>query len=362
MFIKVSKTEFVGALNKVGRAIGHKSHIEAAKGIKLATSKEGLELTANNTRVCISTIVEAEIVEPGELVILSDFIEMAKKMPDGILLIQTGGKDNEKIELSSGTAKFATGYMSAESFPGMAPVNAEDKIIVDGNMFRRQMGRVLISTREDDTARPELGGVLIENKKGVLEMTSLDGCRISHAKGNVEESDFKLLVDGYGVEEAIRVLPDEVIEITPTTNCCLFEGGMTKVSCRLLDESRFFDCSKFINGSVFTVLAIDRDEFLGALERGKLAMKQDQSKAISLDIEGETLKIGALSKDVSYSEEIAAKRSGEGLKICFNVNYLIDGLKQVSDDEANLYFANSLSPAYIKTSDYTYMMMPIRHS
>ncbi len=63
-------------------------------------------------------------------------------------------------------------------------------------------------------------------------------------------------------------------------------------------------------------------------------------------------------------EEIMITKEGKDLLIGFNPKFLIDALRVIDDEEADLYFMNAKAPCFIKDEgeSYIYLILPVNFS
>lgn len=70
------------------------------------------------------------------------------------------------------------------------------------------------------------------------------------------------------------------------------------------------------------------------------------------------------SPDVGTGEEvIACETEGNAINVAFNATYILDIMKNLETEEAELNLNNSLSPVCIKPTDqseYIYIVTPVR--
>ena len=74
--------------------------------------------------------------------------------------------------------------------------------------------------------------------------------------------------------------------------------------------------------------------------------------------------VSSSSPDVGKGKEIVScQTEGENLNVAFNSQYILDILKNLSDEQASMELNTSLSPVCIKPlieSNYLYIVTPVR--
>jgi DNA polymerase-3 subunit beta len=80
----------------------------------------------------------------------------------------------------------------------------------------------------------------------------------------------------------------------------------------------------------------------------------------------DVLELLAITQDVGQaSEEVDAKYEGAELTVAFNAEYLIEGVEATTGAEISLQTQDAMRAALIRsteTSDYVYVLMPVRVS
>lgn len=362
MIIKVNRNALVDGLKKIAKGIGTGNVQDVFKGIKLGVKdNENLVLSANNGVFAIESLVAAEVAEKGELILTSDFVELARKLPVGELItIKT--KENNKVEISCGKAKLVTSYLDSKLFPEFPVIEDAKVISFNGDTFREIVQKVSVSLG-DDNVRPVLGGVLFKAESGNVEIVTSDGFRLTLIKKIIDVDNFELVIAGVGLFEAARVLNGEDIEMAFSDKYCIISSSGTRVFARLLDSKQFpVKYADLIQTSFATTISANTDELVQALERVKASVKAESLSLVKFIIKDGSLLLEGNSKSTCslFEEMLDVTQTGNDLEIGFNVNFLLDGLKTISDKEVAIGFNNALSPAFINKEGYTYLILPVR--
>ena len=113
-------------------------------------------------------------------------------------------------------------------------------------------------------------------------------------------------------------------------------------------------------------LGIERRSLIAALER--IAVLADQHNNVvkfSSEPGQGLIQLSADAQDVgSGSESLPATLQGEAIQIAFNVRYMLDGLKAMTNDRVVLHCNAPTTPAVLKPEDetdaFTYLVMPVQ--
>ena len=106
MNIQCEKQALIDAVGSVQRAVSGKSTLPALEGILLKASGTSLFLAGYDLDLGITTTIEAEVREPGEIVLTAKlFGDIVRRLPGDIVSLQTDEKLNTVIR--SGQAEFS---------------------------------------------------------------------------------------------------------------------------------------------------------------------------------------------------------------------------------------------------------------
>ena len=118
MNIICDKTLLSAAIDGVSKAVTLRSTIPVLEGILLKAEGFQLTLTGYDLEMGIVTTIEANVKEPGEIVLNAKLLSsMISRMPSGQITIQSA--DNGKTTIQSGVAQFEIQSMPATDFPDL---------------------------------------------------------------------------------------------------------------------------------------------------------------------------------------------------------------------------------------------------
>ena len=107
-------------------------------------------------------------------------------------------------------------------------------------------------------------------------------------------------------------------------------------------------------------MKIERNKFLLAVKRAALLATPDY-QAVKLEVFKNKLVISKSTPDVGeFHEELIAEYQGRELIIGFNPVYLMDILKNLSDEFINLELTDGEKPGVVRISGYVYIVLPMR--
>jgi DNA polymerase III subunit beta len=130
-----------------------------------------------------------------------------------------------------------------------------------------------------------------------------------------------------------------------------------------LIDGKFPDYTRVIPPAFSNELPLNRIGFSQALQRARI-LSNEKFSGVRLILEDGVLKISAANAEQEEAqEEIEVEYNGERLDIGFNVNYLLDVLGHVTDEQIVWRFNDSNSSALFGPADnstFKYVVMPMR--
>ena len=158
MKIRCEKKDLQTAVNNVSRAAPSKSPIPALEGILFEADRNVLTLTAYDTRIGIYTTVEADILEPGSIVLPARFlIDLVRRLPDGLVTVESDG--NFSTTISCGKTELQVMGIDAETFPELSEINPIHNISIPENLLKSMINQTIFSVSTSES-RPVYMGVL----------------------------------------------------------------------------------------------------------------------------------------------------------------------------------------------------------
>ncbi len=365
MKIICSRDLFVEAINIVQKAISPRPTLPILDGILIEADKS-VKLTGYDLETGIECQIEAEISEPGSIVINSRmFGEIIKKLPDDIVMIEAGSGNTILIE--SGTSHFSIKGINAEGYPKIPTVEDYKKINLPQNTFKDMIRQTIFAVSTDES-RPVLNGcnIVCENKN--VEMVAIDGFRLALRKCEVEQEvpSISFIVPGKSLNEVGRILgnTEDPIEIYKSTNHIMFDTGKVKMVSRLI-AGEYMNYKSIIPQSADTTMNVSPAVLLSAVERASLIITSDDRKfpVRIMTPDDETLVVTANTDLGSVREEVRISMTGNKIDIDFNPKYFIDALKVIDDEEIAISFNGNMGPCVLRPADgdmFAYLVLPLR--
>ena len=197
-----------------------------------------------------------------------------------------------------------------------------------------------------------------------MSLTTLDGYRISIRQTDLRNSydPVKAIIPGKTLTEINKILSgdaDKDVTISFTDKQVAFKFDNTTVITRTI-EGQFFDIARVVNTQHTISMAVDRQAFMGCIDRATLLTKEGEKKPIIMQTDGDAIEMRIQSAVGSMDEKIDVVRSGDDIEIGLNPRYMVDVLKAIDDDEITLYLTTNKQPVIIRDREnYLYCVLPI---
>ena len=272
-----------------------------------------------------------------------------------------------KTVISCEKAKFNIVGKSGDDFSYLPYIEKNDAIVISQFTLKEVIRQTIFSIADNDNNKL-MTGELFEIIENELKVVSLDGHRISirniELKNNYENK--KVVVPGKTLQEVSKILPgsaEEDVNMFLTDNHIVFEFDDTVVVSRLI-EGEYFRIEQMLSNDYETKVRINKRELLNCIDRATLLVKEGDKKPIIINIQDEMMELKIKSEKGTMDEEIMITKEGKDLLIGFNPKFLIDALRVIDDEEADLYFMNAKAPCFIKDEgeSYVYLILPVNFS
>lgn len=351
------------SLSIVSRALAVRSPKPILEGILLESCEEGLRLICTDLALGIQTVIPASFSEEGRAVLPGKLLcEIVRKLPGGNCTISVSDRMQATIRCAS----------IRTTISGFDPVEYPELPLVTGqafsmpqNMLRDMIGRTLFAIAVDES-RPILTGCLMEIGRNEMRMIALDGFRLAMRQEAISgpESDVSAVVGGKVLGDIAKILADtdEEVALCFSPSHVQMNMGATHIVARLL-EGEFIRYRQILPQEWQTRVAVRTGELSSAIDRASLIAREGKSNLVCFKIDGDTLTVTSNSENGDMEEKIDVTTEGNDLTIAFNVRYITDVLKAISDDEVFMRFNSNVSPCVVCPTEgdgYLYLVLPVR--
>ncbi|MDR3560962.1 MAG: DNA polymerase III subunit beta [Negativicutes bacterium] len=367
MKLSCSKERLQYAVQTVQKAIATKTPLPILTGIYLVAKDNILELQATDYEVGISCTIEADIEEPGAVVISGRYFqEMVRKLPGESVAISSSQEDRT-IKIISNNSQFNLLSLPPEEFPVLKAISSENSISIKDNILRELIRKTIFACANDE-ARPIFTGALLEVDGDEIRMVATNTHRLALKREQITASgtNIKMIIPAKILQELARLLANDEthdVNLSWQKNQVGIAFNNVFINSRLI-EGQFPDYNKVIPTTYSTTVRINNDLFLDAVERVSLLAREGEYNVVKFHFQKENVVITSNNPDIGKAYEmVPAQTTGNDVEIAFNAKYVSDIVKNIDSDEILFSLNNSLSPANIKPwtdETYTYIITPVR--
>ena len=343
MNIICDKTLLSAAIDGVSKAVTLRSTIPVLEGILLKAEGFQLTLTGYDLEMGIVTTIEANVKEPGEIVLNAKLLSsMISRMPAGQITIQSA--DNGKTTIQSGVAQFEIQSMSATDFPELPNTGAEETLTIKTGVLRDMIDRTLYAVSQDEK-KPAHTGELFEIEPDKMTIVALDGYRLAIVERPVTAvKDIRIIVPSKTMTEVSHLLPNDDEE--PVHIC----ANRRYVVFMTAGYSR-------------TRVTIDTKEFIETIERASLIITERLKNPLRITFTEGKVVVRCQTNLGRVVDEFNAECEGDEVEIGFNNRYLLDALRNARTEKVRMEISGPLSPVKVlpvEGNDFLYLVLPVR--
>lgn len=367
MKLVVTKTNLKNSLKIVSGAIKNDINLPILKNVLIKTVENNIKIISTNLELAITSNLSGKIIEEGEMTIpFSVLTEIISNIQ--LERLNINSKDS-KIEIQSDNYNAIINSQSPEDFPIIPKIKNKNNFIeIQGSIIKECLNQVLSSAQTIEI-RPELNSVLFVYNIESIKLTTSDGSRLSEKtipqtqfKSNFK-NEFKILIPLKTTTELIDIInEDENIQMFIDENQVLFKSNNFELISKLT-AGNFPEYEHIIPKEFKSEIVLNREEFISAIKL--VSVFSNKTLVISLKINSNKKTLEIYSQNQLLGENkyiIGAKIKGEEQEISFNWRFLLDGLKNIKNNEVFLGINEENKPALIKSLNdayYFYILMPI---
>lgn len=376
MRFRVARDTFADAVQWTVRTLPTRPAIPVLAGIKIKVEEGIVQLSSFDYEVSAQCQVEAEVEEPGEILVPGRLLaDIAKALPNKDISVT---KADNHIRLKCGNADFTLNCMSIDDYPRL-PELPPKLGSIDAPAFAEAVSQVVIAASKDE-AIPLLSGtkLTIDGSKMTLFATDRYRLALRETEWNPDSPEAKadLLVRS-------RVLTDVVKSMSGggAIDIYLTPGETTERSSLIgFSAQGRQTTSVLMDGDYPPVLDLfpadaglrytcNRQELLEAARRVSLVAERKTS--VRLTFEDGMLGLEAGQDDNAKAHEAVAMYSdSENIQTAFNPQYLIEGLSVCDTEFVRFHFTHPTKAAVMEgcrekdgpsDTSFRYLLMPIRY-
>lgn len=364
MKFRVNRDVLADAVAWAARVLPNRPAIPVLSGLLLEADGDDLVLSAFDYDVSARASVEADVSEPGRVLIPGRILaEITRSLPAMPVEIVTSGSE---AVLTCGSAEFGLLTMPVEDFPTL-PTAPPRVGAIGGGVFASAVSQVAPASSRDETL-PMLTGIRIDIGGETVTMAATDRYRIAAREfaWRPERPDVTAaaMVPARVLVEVARSLRGGEVSVGLGDGVAGFESVGRTTTVRLLDE-QFIDYRSRLTDDWPIRADLRVIPFIEAIKR--VALVAESNTAIRLSFSRGQVLIQAGGGDFGRGTEVLdAELSGGDIQIAFQSQFLLDGLAGVETELVRLNMHSPSRPALITEvpgdadPDFRYLVMSLR--
>lgn len=373
MNFSISVDQLLPAIQSVIGVVEKRQTLPILSNILVNISDGIFRVTGTDLEVEITTsfpIVDSSIV--------IDFTVPAKKLFDICKNLDSGIDLNfelkeNKLILKARKSRFILSTLAADNFPNLDPMMSSSEMSISQRDLKKLIDATQFSMANQDV-RYYLNGLLFEVYNDELRTVATDGHRLAYSALDTltnlinipKDTTIQLIVPRKAITELNRLLSDteNVIKISISSSHLHISFEHLDFTTKLID-GRFPDYQRVIPATELCnkIIIVDRQMIKQSLARIAV-LSTEKYKAARLEFSHNSLIAVVHNPEQEEAEEvIQVDYKGEEFTIGFNVDYLVDALNAISDDQVSLSLTDANSSCLIQglnNDTAKYVVMPMR--
>ena len=354
--------EMQNGILSVIKALPVRSSMPVLDGILIEAKKNGIHLVCSDLMFQKEYFMEAEVIEEGECVVKGKFFsELMRKLPsssvefslEGHILIVKCGRIRQRVQC-----------IEYDEFPLMKMKGQTKEIKIPSSTFAEMINHTVFAVSQDDS-RPVLTGTLIESTRDTLSLVATDSFQLALTKYAFESpaEERSTIVQGKVLSEIGKMAEEAEDNVTLTlTNTHLnVEVNKSKLTARLLDGN-YIDYKRILPKECKTRVLVNVAELMEMIDRAQL-ISREGNNSILFHFGNGVMSLKAESYLGRVEDETEVQTVGDEIEIAFNPKYLINVLRNITEESVYMEFNSSISPCLIRPlqgDSYLYMIVPMR--
>ncbi len=331
----VSSSQLLKQIQILGGVINTNNTLPILDNFLFELSDNQLKISASDLETTMSTTIDVEADETGAIAVPARLLlDILKTFPDQPLTFKV--EDNNTIEISSDSGKYALAYADGAEFPRSVELESPSSTILKGNILATAISKTIFASGNDDL-RPVMSGVFFQFSPENLIFVATDAHKlVKYIRTDVSANEVAEFIMPKKpltlLKNILSGSEDDVSIEYNDTNAKFIFGGSILV-CRLID-GKYPNYEAVIPKENPNKLTLERNSFSNSVRRVSI-FSSKTTHQIRLKMAGTELKISAEDLDFSNKadERLQCSYEGDDMQIGFNSRFLLEMLNHLSSNE-----------------------------
>ena len=365
MRFSLQREAFLKPLAQVVNVVERRQTLPVLANFLVQVQDGQLSLTGTDLEVEMVSRIAVDNAADGETTIPArKLFDIVRALPDGSLI--TVSQTGDKVTVSAGRSRFTLATLPSNDFPSVDEVEATDRISISEATLKELIERTSFAMAQQDV-RYYLNGLLFDVRDNLLRCVATDGHRLALCETALETgtgNKRQIIVPRKGVTELQRLLEggDREIELEIGRSHIRMKRDDAMFTSKLID-GRFPDYEAVVPIGADRLVTVDRELLKASLQRAAI-LSNEKYRGVRVEVSPGQLKISAHNPEQEEAQdEIEVDTQVSDLAIGFNVNYLLDALSALRDEQVVIQLRDSNSSALVREASNEksrHVVMPLR--
>jgi DNA polymerase III subunit beta len=364
MRFSLQREVFLRPLAQVVNVVERRQTLPVLANLLVQVADGQLSLTGTDLEVEMVARQAVDDAKDGETTIPArKLFDIVRALPDGskVSVSQSG----DKVTVQAGRSRFTLASLPANDFPSIDEVEATERVTVPEAALKELIERTAFAMAQQDV-RYYLNGLLLDLRGDSLRCVATDGHRLALCEAPLEGGGGKrqIIVPRKGVTELQRLLEggERDVELEVGRNHIRIKRDDVTFTSKLID-GRFPDYEAVIPIGADREVKINREVLRASLQRAAI-LSNEKYRGVRIEVTPGQLKISAHNPEQEEAqEEVEADTRVDDLAVGFNVNYLLEALTALRDEDVVLQLRDANSSALLREAGSErcrHVVMPLR--
>ncbi|MDR9498697.1 MAG: DNA polymerase III subunit beta [Hydrogenovibrio sp.] len=367
MKFSLSRENLLSALQTVGGVVEKRQTMPVLANLLFQITQNTLTITASDLEIETRATTEIETSDGDFNTTLPamKLISIVRSLPDGVLV--TLDFEQTRCQLTAGRSRFKLSTLPAEDFPTIDLTQTELSFSLQQHQLKQLISNSAFAMAHQDV-RFYLNGMLFDISDQTLRVVATDGHRLSTCTTQLETEGLtatQAILPRKGVMELQKLISDDetLVAFALAKNYLTVQMEDTVFTCKLVD-GRFPDYKRVLPQHNDQLATAQRELLRSLLQRAAI-LSNDKFKGIRLALKPNLIAVHTQNSEQDEShEDMTLDYQGPEMEIGFNVNYLLDVINAMHDEQVTLHMKDANSSCMIEVETdgchCQHVIMPMR--
>ena len=334
----VSSSYLLKQLQVLGSVINSSNTLPILDNFLFELVAHKLKVSASDLETTMTATLEIESDSTGSVALPAKLLlDILKTFPEQPLTFTV--EDNNTVEISSNSGKYALAYAAGEEFPSAVTLEDPSSTFMPAEVLSTAITKTIFAAGNDDL-RPVMSGVFFQFSTDGLIFVATDAHKlVKYTRTDIKASqvaEFIMPKKPLTILKGILAVSDAEVKIEYNDSNATYTFDNYVLTCRLID-GKYPNYEAVIPKENPNKLIISRNQYLNSVRRVSIFANKTTHQ-IRLKIAGTELNISA--EDIDYSnkadERLTCDYQGDDMQIGFNSRFLSEMLNNLTSDEIQL--------------------------